>query len=107
MAIKNVTLNSAATQELFLCPAGQEHAVTCVTFCNYSISTVTISVYAVPASTGAVGDESIMIKDLEIPAKETFTFDTEKLVLSQGDRIHAVCSANNAVTSTISTMRVS
>jgi hypothetical protein len=105
MAIKSVLLDTSG-KDLFICPSGQEHAVTCLVFCNYSIATVTISVYAVPANE-AVGNSTIVIKDLELPAKETFTFDTEKFVLGSNDRIHAICSANSAVASTVSTMRVS
>jgi hypothetical protein len=105
MAINNQTLSTGG-DNLFLCPADVEYAVTCVVFCNYSIATVTINVYAV-SNGGSVGDSSTVIKQLELPASETFTFDTEKFVLTGGDRIHATCSADNAVAATISIMRVS
>jgi hypothetical protein len=105
MAIKNQTLSTGG-DNLFLCPADVEYAITCVVFCNYSASTVTINVYAVPSG-GAVGNSSLVIKQLELPASETFTFDTEKFVLNGGDRIHATCSADDAVSATVSAMRVS
>jgi hypothetical protein len=105
MAINNQTLSTIG-DNLFLCPSDTEYAVTCVVFCNYSVATVTINIYAVPSG-GSVSDASLVIKQLELPASETFTFDTEKFVLNDGDRIHATCSADNAVSSTISTMRVS
>jgi len=105
MAINNQTLSTGG-DNLFLCPADVEYAVTCVIFCNYSASTVTINVYAVENG-GSVGDSSLVIKQLELPASETFTFDTEKFVLSGGDRIHATCSADDAVAATVSIMRVS
>jgi len=105
MAINNQTL-SISGNNLFLCPSDTEYAITCVVFCNYSGATVTINVYAVPSG-GAVSNASIVIKQLELPASETFTFDTEKFVLSTGDRLHATCSADSAVTATVSTMRVS
>jgi hypothetical protein len=106
MAIANQTLTTSGLN-IFLCPASQEHAVTCVVFCNTSVSTVTISVYAIPSGIGSVSSASQVIKDLTLPAGETFTFDTEKFVLSAGDRLHATCSANSAVTATVSSMRVS
>jgi hypothetical protein len=106
MAIANQSLSTGGNN-IFVCPADQEHAVTCVVFCNYSISTVTIKVYAIPSGVVSVSDASIVIKDLELPASETFTFDTEKFVLSAGDRLHAVSSANSSVTATVSSMRVS
>jgi hypothetical protein len=105
MAINNQTLSTGG-DNLFLCPADVEYAITCVIFCNYSASTVTINVYAVPSG-GAVSNTSLVIKQLELPAGETFTFDTEKFVLNDGDRLHATCSADNAVSATVSTMRVS
>lgn len=106
MAIQNQTLDTVGVN-IFLCPADQEQAVTCVVFCNHSASTVTINVYAIPSGVSSVSTDSQIIKGLEIPASETFTFDTEKFVLESGDRLHAVCSANSAVTATVSSMRVS
>jgi hypothetical protein len=106
MAIRNETLD-AVGKNLFLCPVGEEHAVTCIVFCNYSLSQVTINVHAVPNGVSAVSTDSIVMKELVLPAGETFTFDTEKFVLSGGDRIHATSSAGSAVTATVSSMRVS
>ena len=106
MAIRNESLTTSGSN-IFLCPADQEHAVTCAVFCNYSASTATISVYAIPTGVSSATTASQLIKNLEIPASETFTFDTEKFVLGAGDRLYATCSANSAVTATVSSMRVS
>jgi hypothetical protein len=106
MAISNQVIDVVQGSNIFICPADQEHAVTCVVFCNTSASPATISVYAVPSG-GNVGASSQVIKDLDLPAGETFTFDTEKFVLAEGDRLHATCSASNSVTATVSSMRVS
>jgi hypothetical protein len=106
MAIRNQALETVGNN-IFLCPVNEEHAVTCIIFCNYSASQVTINVHAVPNGVSAVNDSSIVIKELTLPASETFTFDTEKFVLSGGDRLHATASTDNAVTATVSSMRVS
>lgn len=106
MAIRNESLTTAGSN-IFLCPADQEQAITCIVFCNYSVSTVTLNVYAIPATISGATTASLVIKELELPASETFTFDTEKFVLSSGDRLYATCSANGAVTATVSSMRVS
>jgi hypothetical protein len=112
MAI-NSTLVTTAGQDIFTCPGTpsvdeQEHAVTCIMFCNYSGSDEVINIYALGPAPAAVGPVYNIIHDLTIPAGETFTFDTEKMVLSQGDRIYAVTStANDRVTATVSSMRVS
>lgn len=105
MAINNQTLSTSG-DNLFLCPANTEYAITCVVFCNYSAVTATINVYAIPTGSN-VSTASVIIKNLELPASESFTFDTEKFVLGSGDRLHATCSINDAITATISTMRVS
>ena len=110
MAISNTSVTTSGAN-IFLCPgtAGideREYAVTCVIFCNYSAQAVTVNVYAIPLG-GSVSSATQIIKSLSIPASETFTFDTEKFVLSTGDRLHAVASANSSITATVSSMRVS
>ena len=105
MAIKNETLDTVG-KDIFICPTNEEHAVTCVVFCNHSASTQSINVYAVP-SLGTVSVASQIIKNLSIPASETFTFDTEKFVLGSEDRLHVIASANSSITATVSSMRVS
>lgn len=106
MAIINQTLTTSGSN-IFICPADQEQAITCVVFCNTSADTVLLNVYAVPATAVSVSTASQIIKNLELPASETFTFDTEKFVFGAGDRLHAVASAGFAVTATVSSMRVS
>jgi hypothetical protein len=106
MAIRNQALETAGNN-IFLCPVNEEHAVTCIVFCNHSASQVTIDVHAVPNGVAAVDNSSIVIKQLVLPSSETFTFDTEKFVLGGGDRLHAKVSADSAVTATVSSMRVS
>jgi hypothetical protein len=110
MAI-NSTLLGNTGGNIFLCPGSspnniQEHAVTCMIFCNTSDQSVTLNLYAA-ATTVTIGIENQLIKDLEIPAGETLTFDSEKLILSSGDRVFAIASANNRLTASVSSMRVS
>lgn len=108
MAITNTAITSNGT-DIFVCPGGtsvQEHAVTCVIFCNVSDSLIVLTLHAVPTGSN-VGNVNTIIKNLDIPAGETFTFDTEKMVLKTGDRIHAIASSENALVSTVSSMRVS
>jgi hypothetical protein len=83
-------------------------AITTLIFCNTAspdptIST-TLTLYAVPNG-GAAGISNMILNALAIPNGETFTFDTEKLVLSSGDAIYAIASTTN-ITATISYMSV-
>lgn len=111
MAIQNDLVTTTGV-DIFTCPGTavtdeQEHAVTCIMFCNYSGDDETITIHAVPSG-ASLTDTTKIIVDLSIPAGESFTFDTEKLVLATGDKIHAVTStADDRVTVTVSSMRVS
>lgn len=110
MALTSTEITNTG-EDIFLCPGTapsdvQEHAVTCMIFCNTSALDVTLDLYAV-ASTRSVGTRTQIIKELTIAAGETFTFDTEKVILSTGDRIHAVTSSSNRLSVTVSSMRVS
>lgn len=112
MAISNTQIETGGN-DIFVGPGSapndvQEHAVTCMIFCNYSSTEdVTLNLYAVPTGGAVVGNFTQIIKDLVIPRGETLTFDSEKLILSSQDRIRAVASANGRLTATVSTMRVS
>jgi hypothetical protein len=107
MAISNAAITTGG-DDIFTCPGTlgtdvQEHAVTCLIFCNISGSAANLTVTATPQG----GSARALIQTLPIPATETFTFDTEKLVLSTGDKITATASANSAIVATVSSMRVS
>ena len=107
MAISNASITTSGV-DIFTCPGTlvtdvQEHAVTCLIFCNTSGADATLTVTATPQG----GSAATLIKELSVPAAETFTFDTEKLVLSTGDKITALASANTAITVTVSSFRVS
>ncbi len=84
-----------------------EYAVTCMIFCNYDSNPVNLSVWLVPAGTPGISNQTKIIHQLTIPAGETFTFDTEKIVLATGDRVFAEASANTRLTVSITSMRVS
>lgn len=111
MALSSTQISTTG-EDIFLCPGTapsniQEHAVTCMIFCNTTTSDdVTLNLYAVPTGLGVAAQTQI-IKDLTIPAGETFSFDSEKMVLSTGDRIRAIASANGRLSVSVSSMRVS
>lgn len=109
MAISNSTITTTG-DNIFVCPGTpvtdpQEYAVTCMFFCNVSASSSSLNVYVIPNG-GSVTATSKIVNSLTIPAGETFSFDTEKLILASGDRVHAVASANSTLVSTVSVMRV-
>lgn len=122
MAIKNTAITTAAQNtEIFACGGTlpndeQEHAITCMIFCNITPvpggapatpATLTVKIVSRDTSGGSGNNTTTVVNSLVIPAGETFTFDTEKIVLSTGDSIHAYTSATGLLVSTISSMRVS
>lgn len=82
-------------------------------FCNtsaYNPSSPTanislLSVYAVPSG-GSVGDGTMIVNKLPMPAGETVSFDQEKIVLANGDFIVAKTDSLSNITATVSTLAV-
>lgn len=109
MAIANTAVLTTPTT-VFTCPGVlvtdvQEHAVTCMIFCNAGGTDTTLNLFAVP--NGGTYTQCQIIKNLMIPAGETVTLDTEKLILSTGDTVQAIASVVGMIISTVSTVRVS
>lgn len=76
-------------------PAGEQWAITNILVCNtYSpedvdaaTATCAFDLHLVP-STGVYSDTTTsVVRRLSLPAGETFTFDTEKVVLDAGDSL--------------------
>ena len=106
MAISSVLITTTPSA-IFTVPAGQEVALTTMFFCNYSASDVTLNSLNLVSSAGSASDTNRIVKDLIVPAGETLTFDTEKIVLSTGDFVSAVASDNNRLAVTLCTLQVS
>ncbi len=100
MAITNSQLSSTAKTEVLV--SNGENAITCIILCNTSLVTdTTVSVWAVPAAVAA-GDANKILNEIDLPAGETFSMDTERFILSDGDSIQAQASQNLIVTATVS-----
>lgn len=111
MAINNSLITNGAGSDIYVAPGTsptdeREYAVTCLIFCNYSNDDVSLMLHVVPRGLTPLPDNKV-IHDLLIPAGETFTFDTEKLVLNTGDYIRAIASSVGRLSATVSSMRVS
>lgn len=109
MAIQNTTLLAVPTT-IFTCPGTlntdeQEHAVTCMIFCNTSGTDATLNLFAVPE--GSAYTACQIVKDLIVPAGETVTMDTEKIILATEDTVRAIATPAESVIATVSTVRVS
>jgi WD40 repeat protein len=91
MALTNATIASTTTTVLF--SSSGNNAITTIIFCNTGGADGTLSVYAV-ASGNVIGTSTTILSSLSLPSLETFTLDTEKLVLANGDVIYAQATVN-------------
>ena len=76
-------------------------AITAMYMCNYSGSTVTVTVHVVPDG-GTADNTNIIYKDIDIISADTFLLDTERLVLDNNETVQVAASAGSAVAVTTS-----
>ena len=108
MAVQSLAITTAA-QDLFLSTGN--NAVTTIMVCNKivfdpgdPIADQTFLYMHVVANGDAVGDTNLVVNKLLIPAGETVTFDTEKIILANGDRIVVRSENPQNLVATISTL---
>ena len=106
MAISSTLITSAPTA-IFTCPTDQEFALTTMFFCNYSGSDVVLQSLNLVPSGGSASTTNRIVHNLTIPAGETFTFDSEKIILGSGDFVSAVVDVDTRLNVTFCTLRVS
>ena len=106
MAIASTLITNTATA-IFTCPAGQEFALTTMFFCNYSASDVVLQSLNLVPSGGSASTTNRIVHNLTIPAGETFTIDSEKIILGSGDFVSAITDQNTRLNVTFCTLRVS
>lgn len=119
MAIGNAQITSGSSLDILTVPAGKTYAVTSIILCNTEVPNAAgdndayFSIYA--RVNGAVASASNKIVSTAVlPGSDTFTLDSEKLVLSAGDiiRVSNEGAVNNPpanavnITATISWLEV-
>lgn len=93
MAIKNYRLTTAQLDILDPAtsqgvPAGERYAITNVLVCNTSTTdSATFDMHLVPNGVALSNQRTCVVRQLTLPASETFTFDSERIVLEEGDKI--------------------
>jgi hypothetical protein len=84
---------------------GQQYAVTSMFFCNTSTTNRVLQVHLVPGD-GSPTNENKIINDLIIGPGDTFTFDTEKIILDSKDSVQAQSQPAGGISATVSYVRV-
>ena len=111
MAIQNTAIPGSLTPTNIYTSSGNT-AITTTIFCNTTVydplspatGTIKLTLHVIPSGDSR-GSENMILNELPIPAGETFTFDTEKIVLENGDKLTALASDVN-LSSTVSYMSV-
>ena len=106
MAIQSALVTTTSAAIYGPVSAGQEHAITTLFFCNYSVSDVVLQSVNLVKSGSTATNTNKIIHNLTIPAGETFTFDAEKIVLEAGDKVEAIADINTRLSVTVSSLRV-
>lgn len=114
MAITNGKINLADTT-LLTVPAGKRYAITTIMVCNTQpedtggANDTTFDLHLIPnGQTKGYADpnSNIILNNLKVAGADTFSFDTEKIVLEEGDSILAASQAPANLVATISYLEV-
>ena len=88
MAIVNQHLKNSEYTTLLTVPGGKSYAITNILVCNNGTSgTADFDMHLVPQGDPTSNFDTRVINNLTLPFGETFTFDNEKIVLGEGDKI--------------------
>lgn len=101
--ITNTQLNATDTA---ICTSGasEQRAVLVIVFCNLDVATRIITVYAKPSG-GSAGDTTTIIKDLAIPAGDSYIWSAgEKFILDANESISGLADVASKITATTSYM---
>jgi hypothetical protein len=102
MAISSTQLGTTNTT---IYTSSGETAVTALFLCNTHSADVTVSIHVIESG-GTAADNRLILKDYNIPAGDTLTFEWEKLILANGDFINGTASSATKITVTTSYVQV-
>jgi len=112
MAIENAAIANIDTI-LLTVPVGKRYAITTIMVCN------TWTPNPIDENDGLTNFDmhfvkngqpksnlNMVIRNLQLPAAETFTFDSEKVILEEGDRIILLGESPTNLSATVSYLEV-
>lgn len=110
MAIQSIAIGTSNTT---IFTATSDQMIATMIFCNIlsanpsndTANSTTLTLYLVPSGS-TLSSTNMIVNSLYIPATETVFFDTERIVLQNGDSIVAVAANSSSVTCTISTVAI-
>ena len=94
MAIVNAQLTTTQL-DIVTVPASTKYAITNILVCNNDATDdASFDLHFIPSGDPLDNAVTRVINGLTLPAGETFTFDSEKIVLGAGDKVAFVASPN-------------
>ena len=111
MAIVNAQLTTVQL-DILTVPAGTSYAITNILVCNNDATDdANFDMHLIPSGDPLSNSITRVINNLVLPAQETFTFDSERIILEAGDKISFVAgpdagSGNTDLSATVSYMEV-
>jgi len=114
MAIVNQRLTTTQLDILEV-PAGKSYAITNILVCNTDFSgsglNASFDLHLIRDGDALSNAKTMVVKELDLPVGETFTFDSERIVLEEGDKISFVAepdagSGNVNLAATVSYLEV-
>ena len=114
MAIATLTISSGAQQDILTVPANKSYAITNIMVCNtYNPNgaspegqTSEFDMHLLPSGEALSTALNCVVRQLSLPAGETFTFDSERIVLDTGDKLSFVGDTNGNLAVTVSYLEV-
>lgn len=102
MAIVNKRL-TGSQDNVVVVPSGKRYAITNILVCNNNSSgSQAFDIHLIANTGGTPGtlDDNVtrVVNNLDLPAGETFTFDSEKVILEGGDMLSFVGNSDLAAT---------
>ena len=94
MAIVNAQLTSTQL-DILTVPAGKSYAITNILVCNQDATDdASFDLHFIPSGDPLDNAITRVVNNLTLPAAETFTFDSERIVLQEGDKVSFVAEPN-------------
>lgn len=111
MAITNAQLTTTQL-DLITVPSGKAYAITNILVCNnHGSASAAFDMHLIPNGSPLNNAVTRVVSNLNLPAGETFTFDSERVVLEAGDRVSFTAdpdigSGNTNLSCTVSYLEV-
>lgn len=110
MAINSALILDTDTTILSV-PSGKKYAITTILVCNYattvnSANDSSFNMHVIQGSGGVKSNTNLVLNSISMPAQETFTFNIERLILEEGDRVVLNSPDSDLLSATISYLEV-